>query len=481
MPLNKKTSSIFQGNSMSKRTISSSKRRWLLDEMEWWRDAGILTAAQMQEILDQYESVEEASESHNSRAVNALMGAAALLVGAGVLLLISFNWEGLHTAAKLLLIFGTILGTYYGAFRLRQREMIGLSNVLFFLGAFFYGCGIMLIGQMFHLSGHPTDAVWWWALGVLPLAVCLESLLLHALVVALLGMWCGGEILGFGNLGLNLLFRWSWVPNGAYTLPLLAAPGIMLAYRRPLASVLWLYVPLLTWWLSLQSFAWEGIWHWNHNPLFFIGGVGGLLLIAAEAHASGSKLAIPYRMYGVLLVGSMLIPLSFKGMHQRGNWHADDPRLGALLQAAAIVTLTVVALAVMTRLHGRWKAKQELAVALKEAAKRQYVPVGITLLMAFFSLWYSLVREPITPTVLSNFAMLIFGIWLMLVGLREDRGRPFSAGVLYFLLWTTMRYIDLFGRIGGMLGGAGFFFACGAFLFGMAYFWKHRRKKEVLA
>lgn len=466
---------------MSKRSISSSKRRWLLDEMEWWRDAGILSAGQSQQILDQYESVAEAAESHNSRAVNALMGTAALLVGAGVLLLISFNWEHMPVAAKLLLIFSTILGTYYGAFKVRQREMIGLSNVLFFLGAFFYGCGIMLIGQMFHLSGEPTNAVWFWALGTLPLAICLESLLLHALVVGLLAIWCGMEMIGFSNLGLNFLFRWRWVPNGAYTLPLLAAPGIMLAYRRQLASVLWLYVPLLTWWLSLQSIAWESVWHWHHNPLFFIGGVGGLLLIAAEAHASGSKMAIPYRMYGVLLVGSMLIPLSFKDVHDRGSWHRDDPRLGALLQAVAIVSLTIVALAVMARLHGRWKTRQELTAALKDTARRQYVPVGITLLMAFFSLWYSLVREPITPTILANIAMLIFGVWLMLVGLREDRGRPFSAGVLYFLLWTTMRYIDLFGNIGGMVGGAMLFFACGAFLFGMAYFWKHRKKKEVLA
>ena len=294
---------------MSKRTISSSKRRWLLDEMEWWRDAGILTAGQSQEILDQYESVADAADSHSSQAVNALMGAAALLVGAGVLLLISFNWEALHVAAKMVLIFGTILGTYYGAFRLRKREKFGLSNVLFFLGAFFYGCGIMLIGQTFHLSGHAPDALWWWALGTLPLAVCCESLLLHALVVGLLAIWCGFEMLQFGGMGLNLFSRWSWAPNGAYTLPLLAAPGLMLAYRRQLASVLWLYVPLLTWWLSLQSFAWEDVWRWHHNPLFFIGGVGGLLLIAAEAHASGSKLAIPYRTYGVLLVGSMLIPL----------------------------------------------------------------------------------------------------------------------------------------------------------------------------
>ena len=63
----------------------------------------------------------------------------------------------------------------------------------------------------------------------------------------------------------------------------------------------------------------------------------------------------------------------------------------------------------------------------------------------------------------------------MLVGLREDRGRPFSAGVLYFLLWTVMRYVDLFSDLGGMVGGAMLFFACGGFLFGMALFWKKRK------
>lgn len=101
--------------------------------------------------------------------------------------------------------------------------------------------------------------------------------------------------------------------------------------------------------------------------------------------------------------------------------------------------------------------------------------------MAFLSLWYSLVREPFLPTILANIAMLSFGIWLMMLGVREERGRPFAAGVLYFLLWTPLRYIDLFGDVGGMLGGAGFFFACGVFLFATAWFWRQRtRKPEVL-
>jgi hypothetical protein len=117
--------------------------------------------------------------------------------------------------------------------------------------------------------------------------------------------------------------------------------------------------------------------------------------------------------------------------------------------------------------------------------RRQWLPFGVVLLMAFLSLW-STVSRPIElighraallPTVLANAAMIACALWLMRVGLREDRGRPFAAGVLYFLLWALLRYFDLFGDFGGMLGAALMFFLCGATLFGVAMYW--RRRKEI--
>jgi hypothetical protein len=40
-----------------------------------------------------------------------------------------------------------------------------------------------------------------------------------------------------------------------------------------------------------------------------------------------------------------------------------------------------------------------------------------------------------------------------------------------------MRYVDLFGDFGGLLGASVMFFLCGAALFGLAIYW--RRRKEV--
>jgi hypothetical protein len=83
-------------------------------------------------------------------------------------------------------------------------------------------------------------------------------------------------------------------------------------------------------------------------------------------------------------------------------------------------------------------------------------------------------------TLAANAAMVALAVWLMWVGLREDRAQPFAAGVAYFLLWTVVRYIDLFGRVGGMLGAALLFFLCGCLLLGIVAFWRQRKRVQYV-
>jgi hypothetical protein len=84
----------------------------------------------------------------------------------------------------------------------------------------------------------------------------------------------------------------------------------------------------------------------------------------------------------------------------------------------------------------------------------------------------------LAPTIVANVAMIGMAFWLMRVGLRDDRGRPFTFGVLYFLLWAILRYCDLFAAAGGMLGAALMFFLCGAALFGVGMFWRGRKEAQ---
>ena len=69
--------------------------------------------------------------------------------------------------------------------------------------------------------------------------------------------------------------------------------------------------------------------------------VGALLLVLAESHARGSKLAIPYRSYGALLFGGTLVPMSYPQFHDN-RWANQSPPLAVIGMSVAIMMLAVV-------------------------------------------------------------------------------------------------------------------------------------------
>jgi hypothetical protein len=315
--------------------------------------------------------------------------------------------------------------------------------------------------------------------------LCLDTLLMHALYAGLLAIWVGTEIFGFPA------FRPWWfghLANGAYTLPLFVVPGLLWAYRKQSAMTIAIYAPLLAWWAILQPVA----WHWDVNPIYFVGLAGALLLLVAEAHRTGSRMAVPYRLYGVLITGGVLVPMSFADFtiellhYSRLHQNFAAGLVIALFGAAA--TLGAV------MLQQRDTADKTPFVAI---LRRQWLPLALVLFLAGTCFWcgafgdyntqhpyhdHSMrTMEKWSPQVLlpaaaANVGMIVLALWLMRVGLREERGQLFATGVLYFLLWAVLRYVDLFSGVGGMLGAALMFLLCGVGLFAVARFW-HVRKE----
>lgn len=453
------------------RDITEAERTWLAGELDVWRDRGLVTPEQAQAVLALYGTPEEVHQRRQSKATLALLTLAGFLVGLGVLLLIGYNWEDMPAAAKVIAVVGSVVAAHGVGLTLRFK--LGLrtvSEAAFFFGCLLYGAGIWLLAQVFHISAHDPDGFWWWAVGVLPFALALDTLVMHALLVALLATWAGYEVLGFPGAGAWFFGRLPQVPNGAYSLLVLAAPGFGWAYRKGSARALALYVPLIAWWVILQPFAWR----LEANPVYYIGAVGGLLLLAAEAHREGSAMAIPYRLYGAALVAGTLIPLSYFQFNKHVGGRASG--LQGLYQTLAIVGLAVVVLAEVIVAQRRSRPDPgPLADDLRALARRQWLPCGVIVALAGLGLWDATDGSPLVPTMVANAGMVVLALWLIQVGLREDRGAPFAAGVIYFLLWAVLRYIDLFGSFGGMLGAALVFFLCGATLFGVAYFWRRRK------
>ena len=372
-----------------------------------------------------------------------------------------------------------------------RRSGCGIAPVneeLFFLACVFYGAAIWLIAQIFHIQSHYPDAFWYWALGALPFVLCLDTLLMHALYAVLLAIWVGAEILGFSGLGFH---GWFFIRHCAFTLPLLALPGLLWGYHKRSAVTIGIYAPLLAWWAILLPVAWD----WNVDPIYFVGLAGALLLLIAESHRVGSPLAVPYRLYGVLITGGVLVALSCAdeiiGLLGRNL----DQNYAAGLVVGIIGAVGVLGAVLLQQRDTQDKARA--AVPFATLVRRHWLPLGLMLLMVGLCFWCEAFgshdsRHPyytynaynpakwtpqvLVPTVVFNAAMIVLAIWLMRRGLREQRTLPFTGGVLYFLLWAVLRYEDLFAGVGGMLGAAVMFLLCGVGLLVVARFWMHRKE-----
>ncbi len=456
---------------MDRQPLPNAVRRWLRDALPSWQAAGLVAPEQAAGILALYEGEEEAGRRGRSLVSFALSGMGALLFGLAALLLIGFNWEAMPASVKLVTVLAVVAGTHAVGLAMRASAP-RLSEVVSFLGCLFYGCGIWLVAQVYNLDAHYPDGVWWWAVGVLPFALLLDSLLLHLLYAVLITVWAGMEIFGFLTVPPWWLFGWGWLPNGAWGLPLLALPGLVWGYRRGSPVAVGLYVAVLTLWVVAQAL----VWMFGLGPfiIFWVGSIGALLLLMAEAHDEGDAMAIPYRLWGTLITAGILIPMS--------SWYfwAEIARFIAshdgylhyrFVGTAAFAFLCLAAVA-------GWVLGR---VARRGAFRRAAFPAALFALMLVGALTVGLLSPDtaaLLPTFAANAAMIGLAVYLINVGARDERVRPFGAGVLYFLVWAIARYIDLFQGAGGMLAAAAIFALCGLALFIIARFWGRVSKHQ---
>jgi uncharacterized membrane protein len=456
---------------MNTREISDGQHEWLAGEMESWTAQGLLTGDQAARILGLYGSPEERSARRGGRAVSAITSLATLLVGLGVLLLIAFNWMVLPGALKIVLVVLAMIASHAGGWFLRFRMgRRAASDALFFLGCLFYGGAIWQTAQVFNITVASNAGFWWWAVGSLPFALASQSLALHGLVALILATYTGLATVGwFFSAGSSS----GRISDPAFSIPLLALPGLIWAYRRKSAGGVGMYALLLTWWVLVQPTAWR----LDDAPIFWVGSVGALLLLIAECHPTRSTLAIPYRTFGVLLTGGVLLFLGAYAFNRDALGRVMPTPLVIETAVAAVLAVGLVVLA--AELERRRAGLTGPSVGNAFLDDRRRIPLGLVLLMAAMGFWNVLVGTPLAPTIAANVAILALSLWLLMVGLREERGRPFTAGVLYFLTWAVCRYVDLFGDFGGMVGAALMFFLCGAALFGVARFWQRRSRKGI--
>ncbi|SEB94401.1 DUF2157 domain-containing protein [Paenibacillus sp. GP183] len=128
---------------MSRNIIQKEGRRWT--------DSGIITPAQLEQILGLYPD--------KKHAIGLIPILGSILVGLGILSFMAANWQDIPQLLRLLMIIALLAGFYWGGERMLSRDHEKLGIALISLGLVSFGAGIILIAQMFHLQAY--DAFSW--------------------------------------------------------------------------------------------------------------------------------------------------------------------------------------------------------------------------------------------------------------------------------------------------------------------------------
>jgi uncharacterized membrane protein len=141
--------------------MSMNKRKWIAAEAQKWKEAGIISDGQLEQIINRYPEEPRLS---------ALPIFAAILLGLGVLTFIASNWQGLAALTKLAIIVVSLVAAYASGdyFQRKGHERLGIALSL--VGIAIYGAGFFLIGQIYQLSSNPVYAFYLWFAGAIPLA-----------------------------------------------------------------------------------------------------------------------------------------------------------------------------------------------------------------------------------------------------------------------------------------------------------------------
>lgn len=429
----------------------------LRKEAQLWRDEGIISSSQYQQIADRYQfnNLEAAARDRSMMMAIAIGG---ILLTLGVVTFVAANWLSWSREVKFILMMSLFISTSITGFytwrqptlskkegKKPERSKRILGEALLVLSAFILGANILLMAQIFNISGSTPELFFAWGFGVLVMAysLSLNSLGIMAIILVQIGYWAGLGDLSYSASDL------SWSRLIVRHIPLIAW-----LFFIPLA-----YFCRSRWIFVLAALLFASSLQFNLNPLPLLNLSDTAPWVASFALALPPALfwsyddllfpSINYRLFQPLARNLALISfgLVFYALSFRWQWQSSSYGLfGSTNNSSAFTSLPIIDLGILSGLAVlQWSflLRQRSNPPRREIVFNTAVITTFLSFIVFIPFWHQAVNR------IGDLGSFMFNVLLALLcwgliqeGLKLSDRRCFWGGMLLLTLQIISRILE---------------------------------------
>jgi uncharacterized membrane protein len=366
------------------------------------REAGLISEEQQLRINEHFKLKEDANRF---LAIVSFFG--AILVAAGIVLLIAANWDTIPRGIKLAAGLGLMLGAHAAGWWLREvrKDYRKTGEALYLVGGLLFLGNIALVGQIYHLVSRPPNAFLLWFLGIAPLPWLLRSRALHVLGLLSFGLWFGMEV----NEKGSPIYLGDESQVLAYALLGLVYFGLGLLLRRgsfTVFSTVTERLGLLALLLFSYPLTWPGFM-WGHHADRALAAPWLLPVLAVVAMALVAIGARHFELdrqwrwtWGLTLVGAagLLAVVFFVPDQEAWRWYREFTSVNA---GAALALFVFSLLQIQVGLQERSPFLVNLGVVF----------IALDIIAVYFGLFGTMAFTGMM-FVVSGVFLMVFGVWL---------------------------------------------------------------------
>jgi uncharacterized membrane protein len=388
-------------------------------DIEKIHGAGLISAEQRDKIIAHFGLKEDGGKF---LVIVSFIG--AVLVAAGIALLISAHWNEIPRGVKIAAGLALMLGAHAGGWWLHQgggdapspaRSATGASQprgnypntgeALHFAGSLLFLGNIALIGQIYNIVSRPPNTFLLWWIGIAALPWLLRSAAQFALLLLAIGIWFGVEI----NDATSLIRFDDEQQVLAYALLGLVFTGFGFLLRRSANkdfSVVAETFGLLAFTLFSYPLTWSGFLSWGYrhaelNPWLLPAlGTFAALLIALGCRNLTTLLPRWRVTWGATLAGAAALLVAANFVPQQNEWHWFG-RMTPLNTVAAIAFFIYGLLQVQVGVQERSRFLVNLGVTL----------IALDIIATYFGLFGSMAFTGMMFVISGTF-LILFAVFL---------------------------------------------------------------------